>query len=262
MGELDDKVVVVTGASRGLGAAMAVGLAQAGARVVLAARNVEDLSSVAARCAPGGGTDPLVIPTDVGDPVAAEALVSRILDAHGRIDVFVANAGVAPTSLGDERPTTLTEFSYELSDALLRVNTLGMFLSMRTALPVMTEGASFIAIGSELGRMVVPRMGMYAVSKAAVDQLVALAAAEVAGRGVRVNELSPGGMVDTNLFGPDGMPERLKAHVPWSEPDVIVPAAVWLASDDSLGVNGAHVVAKEFNARGAAATKTALLEDA
>ncbi len=94
---------------------------------------------------------------------------------------------------------------------------------------------------------------MYAVTKASVDLLVRMAAAESVERGVRVNCLSPGGMADTHLFGPNKMPDYIKAHAPWSEPDVIVPAAVWLASDDSAGVTGKLLAGTTFN-------KTALEE--
>lgn len=257
---LADKVTIITGASRGLGEAMAVGYATHGATVVLAARTRADLDRVADRCGRAGAAATLVVPTDITDPQASTALVDRTLDAFGRLDVFVANAGVAVPGLTDERPTGLSDYSYELAAELLRVNTLGTFLGLKTALGAMHTGGSFIAIGSELGRMAAPRLGMYAVAKGAIDVLVRIAAAEAEPRGIRVNELSPGGMVDTHLFGPDKMPEHLKAHVPWSEPEVIVPAAVWLAGDDSLGVTGAHVVAKEFNARGAAATRATLLD--
>lgn len=259
-GTLQDKVTIITGASRGLGEAMAVGYAAEGAKVVLAARTEADLERVAERCLQVGGTHVMVVPTDITDPEASAALVDRTLGQFGRLDVFVANAGVAVPGLTEDRPTQLTDYSYDLADELLRVNTLGTFLGVRTALPAMGEGSSFIAIGSELGRMAAPRLGMYAVAKGSIDILVRIAAAEAGPRGIRVNELSPGGMVDTHLFGPDKMPEQLKAHVPWSEPEMIVPAAVWLASDDSIGVNGRQLVAKEFNARSIAETK-ALLAD-
>jgi NAD(P)-dependent dehydrogenase (short-subunit alcohol dehydrogenase family) len=90
---------------------------------------------------------------------------------------------------------------------------------------------------------------MYAVTKSGVDALTEISAKEVASKGLRVNCLSPGGMVDTHLFGPNKMPEQLKQHGVL-EVDVIVPAAVWLASDASEGVTGAFISAKDFNERG------------
>lgn len=261
MGVLNGKVAVVTGASRGLGEAMAVGFATAGASVALAARTETDLQRVAERCraVAAGTARMLVVPTDVAEPDAASALVDAVEAQLGSLDVFVANAGVAVPSLTSDRPKTLDAYDYDLAAELLRINTLGTWLSMKTALPAMRDGASFIAIGSELGRLAMAGSGVYAVSKASVDVLVRIAAAENADRGVRVNELSPGGMVDTHLFGPHKMPEGMKAHLAWSEPEVIVPAALWLASDDSTGVNGRHLVAKEFNARPVAETLALLM---
>src|SRR5206468_1289085 len=104
--------------------------------------------------------------------------------------------------------------------------------------------------GSETGRALYPGAGMYAITKAALDAMTTLASREQAQRGIRVNVLSPGGMVDTRLFGPNGMPEFLKQQHPPLPNDVMTPAAVWLASDDSAGTTGAFISGKEFNARG------------
>ncbi|RMB59908.1 SDR family NAD(P)-dependent oxidoreductase [Tessaracoccus antarcticus] len=247
MGKLADTVVVVTGASRGLGAAMATGFASEGASVVLAARTVADLESVAARCREAGAVRVEVIPTDVTREDHVNALVQTTLERLGRLDVFVANAGIAVPGITDKRMTTLDTYELDVVERLIAVNTVGMWLSMKAALPVMPAGGSFIAIGSELGRLAGAGAGVYAITKASVDLLVRIAAAESAERGVRVNCLSPGGMVDTHLFGPGGMPAHIKAHAPWSEPTVIVPAAVWLASRDSDGVTGKRLAGTDFN---------------
>lgn len=246
MGTLDGKVAVITGASRGLGEAMAIGFARDGATVVLAARTVGDLHQVADRCREAGARAE-VVPTDVTDEGQVNALVETTIASFGRLDVFVANAGVAVPSLTDERMTTLETYRLGIVEQLLAVNTIGMWLCMKAALPVMPAGGSFIAIGSELGRMAGAGAGLYAVTKASVDLLVRIAAAESAERSVRVNCLSPGGMADTNLFGPNKMPEYIKTRAPWSEPEVIVPAAVWLASDGSTDVTGKIVAGTEFN---------------
>lgn len=247
MGKLDHKVAVVTGASRGLGEAMVTGFAREGASVVLAARTAPDLDRVAARCRDAGASRVEVIPTDVTDEDQVTALVDRTTDRLGRLDVFVANAGIAVPGITNRRMTTLETYDLDVVERLLAVNTVGMWLSMKAALPVMPAGASFIAIGSELGRMAGAGAGVYAVTKANVDLLVRIAAAESAERQVRVNCLSPGGMADTHLFGPNKMPDYIKAHAPWSEPEVIVPATVWLASDDSGSVTGKRVAGTVFN---------------
>lgn len=247
MKTLAGKVVVVTGASRGLGEAMAIGFAQHGAAVVLAGRTVADLARVSENCRAAGAEEVAVIQTDVTIEHQVDALVKHTTDHFGQLDVFVANAGIAVPSLTEKRMTTLDTYDYDVVKQLFKVNTLGMWLSMRAALPVMSEGGSFIAIGSELGRLPGAGAGIYAVTKANVDLLVRIAAAENADRQVRVNCLSPGGMADTHLFGPNKMPDYIKEHAPWSEPDVIVPAALWLASDDSVGITGKQLAGTEFN---------------
>lgn len=247
MGKLNGKVAVVTGASRGLGETMVTGFATEGASVVLAARSLRDLERVAAACRQAGAAKVEVVPTDVTDEGQVDALIRATLDRLGQLDVFVANAGTAVPGLTDKRMTTLDTYELDIVEQLFRVNAIGMWLCMKAALPVMPSGASFIAIGSELGRIGGAGSGVYAVSKACVDALVRIAAAEATERQVRVNCLSPGGMVDTYLFGPNKMPDYIKANAPWSAPDIIVPAAVWLASDDSAGITGVQLVAKEFN---------------
>jgi NAD(P)-dependent dehydrogenase (short-subunit alcohol dehydrogenase family) len=112
----------------------------------------------------------------------------------------------------------------------------------------MPAGSSFIAIGSETGRALYPGAGVYALTKTTIDGMVTLASREMAPAGVRVNVLSPGGMVDTQLFGPDGMPEWLKQQHPPLPAEVIVPAANWLASEASVPVTGSQVSGKAFNA--------------
>lgn len=251
MGSLDGERIVVTGASRGLGEAMAIGYAREGARLVLAARSRDDLDRVRALCAAAGAEVHVQI-ADVADEDQVAALVAFAVAQLGGIDVFVANAGTSYPGLTDKRYTTLDTYDTDIVDRVMRVNAIGMWLCMKHALPVLPDQhGSFIAIGSETGRIARAGSGIYAVSKACVDVLVAIAAGEAAERGVRVNCLTPGGMVDTHLFGPDKMPEFLK-HLPmgYSETDVIVPAAIWLAGDGSRGVTGAQLAGRDFNAAG------------
>lgn len=254
MGELQGRRIVVTGASRGLGEAMAYGFAEQGADLVLAARASADLDRVAARCREAGSRTVLVQPTDVAAAADVEALVARAVEELGGIDCFVANAGTSYPGLTDKRYTSLDTYDVEIVQRVMDVNAVGMWLSMKYALPVLGEGGSFIAVGSETGRMARAGSGIYAVSKLCVDALVTIAAGENAERDVRVNCLTPGGMVDTHLFGPDKMPEHLK-NLPmgYSEPDVIVPAAVWLAGDASRTVTGAQLSGRHFNQAGAEA---------
>lgn len=243
--------VVITGASRGLGEAMALGFAQQGARLTIAARSTSDLERVQKACLDAGAADVAAITTDITDETQVQNLVAGALERAGGIDVFIANAGTSYAMLTDKKYREIITYDTEITEELFRVNVIGTWLCMKHALPVMSEGASFIAIGSETGRALYPGAGMYAITKSSIDALVTLAARENAQRGVRVNCLSPGGMVDTQLFGPEGMPAWLKEQHPPLPADIIVPAALWLASPDSSAVTGAFVSGKDFDARGA-----------
>ena len=257
MGVLDGKVVIVTGASRGLGEALAIGYGTAGAHVVLSARTTSDLERVAEACRDAGAASATVVPADVADEAAVQALVDATVAQHGRLDCFVANAGTSFAMLTDKRYRELTTWDAAIAVQILRVNVVGMLSCIKAAIPAMESGGSFIAIGSETGRALRPGSGIYAVSKTAVDALATMAARESAEAGIRVNVLSPGGMVDTQLFGPDGMPDFLKQMHPPLPADVIVPAAVWLASDESAGVTGQFFSGKSFNESGASAGEPA-----
>lgn len=258
MAVLDGKVAVVTGASRGLGEAIAVGYAAAGARVVLGARTVSDLERVAARCREAGAPGVLAVRTDVTREPDVQALAEAAVTEYGSLDVFVADAGVSPMSLTSKRFGDLASYDLDVVQSMFAVNAIGVWLCMKAAFPRMTAGGSFVAIGS--GAPGSARTGMLAVTKNSVDVLVTIGAGDMAEKQVRVNCLGPGGMVDTHLFGPDKMSDHLKSlPMGWSEPEMIVPAAVWLASDDSADVTGAQLTAKEFNAIGAAGVRARLI---
>jgi NAD(P)-dependent dehydrogenase (short-subunit alcohol dehydrogenase family) len=250
MGTLDGKNIVITGASRGLGEAMALGFAREGASLTLAARTAADLDQVAKACEEAGAARLLVLPTDITDEEQVQQLVGKTVAEFGSLDVFVANAGISYGELTDKHYRDITTYDRDVVDGVFRVNVTGTWLCLKAALPVMGEGGSVIVVGSETGRALYPGAGMYAITKSALDALSTLASREQAGRGIRVNVLSPGGMVDTRLFGPTGMPDFLKQMHPPLPADVIVPAALWLASDDSAGTSGALISGKEFNAVG------------
>lgn len=257
MGALDGKVVVVTGASRGLGEAMAIGFAEQGAHVVVSARSKDDLERVAGLCRDAGAASATVVPADVADEGQVQALVESTTAAHGRLDCFVANAGTSAAMLTDKRFRELTTWDLDIAEQILRVNVTGMLACIKAAIPAMQNGGSFIAIGSETGRALRGGSGVYAISKTAVDAMATLAARECEEAGIRVNVLSPGGMVDTQLFGPEGMPEFLKQMHPPLPAGIIVPAAVWLASDDSIGTTGMFFSGRKFNESGAASAEPA-----
>ena len=248
MGVLAGKVIVVTGASRGLGAAMALGFAAEGATVVLAARTGSDLELVAAGCRQAGAPAALTVRTDVSREADVQVLAQAAINNFGSLDVFVADAGVSPMSLSGKPAGSLHDLDAEVVQRMFAVNAIGVWLCMKAAFARMGAGGSFIAIGS--GTPGSTRGGMLAVTKGCVDMLVEIAAGEMAGKDIRVNCLAPGGMADTHLFGPDKMPAYLRNLPTRVEAETIVPAAVWLASQDSTGITGIQLTGVDFNAIG------------
>src|SRR5688572_25518719 len=137
MGALDDRVCVITGASRGLGEAIATGFAAEGAHLVLAARTTSDLERVAAACEQAGAASATVVTTDITDEAQVQAMVDRAVADHGRIDVFVANAGTSYANLTDKRYRELASYDLDVVEQLFRVNSIGTWLTLRAALRAM-----------------------------------------------------------------------------------------------------------------------------
>ena len=143
---LERKVAIVTGASRGIGAATARALAAAGARVALAARNEDALTAVAAEIVSDGG-DAFVVPTDVSDPGSVERLVTQVLETAGHLDVAFNNAGEG------HQPVPLAELAVEDFDRALAVNARGVFLAMKHEIAAMLEsgGGAIVNMTSTAG---------------------------------------------------------------------------------------------------------------
>ena len=186
MGLLHDKVVVVSGIGPGLGAAIALQAARAGASVVLAARTERRLEKVAAAVQEVGGTA-LVVPTDVTDDASAQHLLARTLEEHGRVDALVNNAFAMPPI----EPVTQADFD-AIRDTV-ETNVLGSLRMSRTFLPALeeTQGA-VVMINSAVLRHSSPEYGAYKMGKAALLAMSQTLASEVGPRGVRVNSVAPG----------------------------------------------------------------------
>lgn len=185
--DLSGKVAWVTGAGKGLGRAMAVALARAGATVAATSRTTADLESLASETA-DLGRQALVLPGSVAEPDVADDCVARIVDAYGRLDVLVNCAGISPVFKRSERIT-----DDEWAD-VLRVNLDGAFYCCRAAgRQLLTQGdGSIVNISSVHGVSGFERIAPYAASKGGLDALTRVLAVEWAGRGVRVNALAPG----------------------------------------------------------------------
>jgi NAD(P)-dependent dehydrogenase (short-subunit alcohol dehydrogenase family) len=214
---------------------------------VLVDRDESRLADARAAVGESAGRDPLAVVADVADTAAVRRYVEATVDRHGRIDVLFNNAGV------EGRPAEIAECPEELFDAVMAVNVRGIFLGLRHVLPLMLEAGhgAIVNTASTASFVAHARRGPYAASKHAVLGLTKAAAAEVAGRGVRVNAVCPGA-VDTRMSRtiaadfdpehPDEAFDRVVGKIPaarYGTPDEIATVVLFLASDDAAYVNGA-----------------------
>jgi len=238
--ELRDRVAVVTGASRSIGRATALALAEAGADVVLASRSLAAVERVAGEVQ-AAGRRALPVECDVGDPDAIEALVATCVGELGTPDVVVANAGV----FQEWGPTP--DLSLEEWSSIVAVDLTGVMLTCRAAArAMMAEGraGSMVAVSSIAGLVGIPGAAAYTASKSGVVGLVRALAAEWAEHGIRVNAVAPGFVVredDPWRDRPDELAE-LVARIPMArrgEPREVALAILFLASDAASFVTGA-----------------------
>jgi NAD(P)-dependent dehydrogenase (short-subunit alcohol dehydrogenase family) len=234
---LDGQVAVVTGASSGLGAGFAAALADAGAEVVLAARRLDRVQGVAAEIA-ATGRRAIAVQTDVTSPQACTELAQAALDAFGRVDVLVNNAGVG-TAVPALRETP-EEFR-----GVLEVNLLGAYWMAQACARVMEPGSSIVNVASVLGlvKSWAPQAA-YAASKAGLIGLTRDLANQWSGRkGIRVNALAPGYFASemTDQIPPEMVQTYLAAHSPLGrigEQAELDAALVFLAGPASSYITG------------------------
>jgi NAD(P)-dependent dehydrogenase (short-subunit alcohol dehydrogenase family) len=236
VGALDGRTAIVTGASRGIGAAVARGLDAAGARVALVARDAELLDAVAADLA----NDPVVIPTDLGTADGPSTAAAAALAAFGgRLGVLVNNAGIAVRK--DSEDLQLEEL-----DRLWNVNVRSALLLTAAVLPAMLEAGSgsIVSISSISGRRGAPRRALYAATKAALDGMTRALAMEYGPRGIRANAVAPG-VVETDLWRENlakpGVADAVLDVIPTrrvSTPEEVADTVVFLASDASRAITG------------------------
>jgi len=235
---LDGRVALVTGATRGLGRAMAGGLAAAGATVVLAARDAAALARAAdeIRCE-GYKTD--VQPLELSDRDAVAAVVPRLLERHGRLDILLNNGGIAEWA-----PFTMS--TLDSWDRTFAVNVTASYLLAREAAkPMVTAGwGRIINIGSYVAVIGRERLAAYTASKHAVAGLTKSIAGELGRHGVTCNAISPG-FFDTDMAAPtvrdpgrSAVFRNAIAMNRFGRPDEMIGAALFLASDASSYVNG------------------------
>ena len=239
--DLTGKVALVTGASRGLGKAMALALAQAGADMALAARGVKALEETAAEMR-ALGRKALAVPTDVLQVAQIEALVRATIERFGRLDILIPAAGI------NIRGPAI-DFAEADWDRVMAVNLKGVFFTCQAAGRAMIEqgGGSIITVASLTTTFGFPNIIAYCASKGGVGQLTKALASEWAPYGVRVNAVGPGyyrtAMTEPLFRDPDFV-EYIHSRIPMNHPGVpedLAGAVVFLASDASAYVTG-HIL--------------------
>ena len=181
---LEGKVALVTGASSGIGEAAALELARRGASVAVAARSLEKLEALAGRASASGGRV-LVVEADVADRPSVEAMVGRVLEEFGRLDVLVNNAGLGLSGRVSELRAEDLRYVFE-------VNIIGPLNCVQAALPHMGRGGRIVNVSSVVGKRAIPKVGGYCSSKFALNALSDSLRVEVANRGISVTSVYPG----------------------------------------------------------------------
>ena len=236
--DMTGKVALVTGASRGIGAAVARAFRSAGARVAIAARDAEALERLADELGRSDG-QALALPTDISDPAAVAEMVEHVVAAFGRLDFACNNAAG-----GGHPPTPLAEIPIETFDSMQAVSFRGVFLSMRAEIPAIIEsGGGIVNMSSTAGLQGVGGLASYVAAKHAVEGLTKVAALDYAGTGVRVNAIAPGPILTDNLIRAGGAAQQAAAAATplqrVGQPEEVAAAVVWLCSEASGFITGA-----------------------
>jgi 3-oxoacyl-[acyl-carrier protein] reductase len=208
MSKLNNKVALVTGGSRGIGAGIAKRLAADGANVAITYTKGADAAQAVVKEIESTGRKAIAIQADAADAAAVKAAVEKTVATLGRLDVLVNNAGTAI-------PKTFEETTLEEMDRVIDINIRGVFVATQAALKHMKEGGRIITIGSCVGeRMMTPGLVPYSATKGAVKMFTQGLSREVGGRGITVNNVQPG-PIDTDLNPAAG---------DWAEPQVAATA--------------------------------------
>jgi NAD(P)-dependent dehydrogenase (short-subunit alcohol dehydrogenase family) len=241
LNRLDEKVAVITGGTTGIGFATAKRFIDEGARVILTGTNPDTLA--AARTELGDRAE--VVESDAANEADVKKLFDGVQDKYGKIDVLFLNAGIARFAPWDEH----SEADF---DRQFAINVKGPWLAIKHAIPALKDGASVIATTSVANKMGMAGASAYAATKAALQQLVRTAAAELSPRGIRVNAVSPG-PIETPIFEKTGMPaaamEEMAAGIQsqialgrFGKSEEVANVAAFLASDESSFVQGQEFV--------------------
>jgi 3-oxoacyl-[acyl-carrier protein] reductase len=243
MSKLTGKVAVVTGASKGIGAAIAQSLAAAGASVVVNyASSKAGAETVVAAITKAGGKA-IAVGGDVSKAAEAQGIIEAAVSNYGRLDILVNNSGVY--EFGPIESVTEEQFH-----KMFNINVLGLLLTTQAAVKHLGEGASIINVGSVASRITPPGSSVYTGTKGAVDAITGVLARELGPKKIRVNSLNPGMVVTEGtqtggVIGSDFEAQTI-AQTPLGrigQPGDIASIAVFLASDDSAWLTGEQILA-------------------
>ncbi|HEY86436.1 MAG TPA: glucose 1-dehydrogenase [Dehalococcoidia bacterium] len=239
----NNKIVLITGGSSGIGHATALAFAQEVAKVVVA-DVVDNRDKETVKTIKDKSREVAFIKTDISKPTDVENMVKTTVETYGRIDILFNNAGIAGF------PVRLAELSVKDWDRVIDINLKGVFLGSKYTIPVMLEQGKGVIINnaSSSGITPIPRVSVYAAAKAGVIQLTKAMAIEYGGDNIRVNCICPGFIETpmTSIIIPPDSESRDYSHL-WpltkpGNPEDIAKAALYLASDDSSFVTGTSLV--------------------
>jgi NAD(P)-dependent dehydrogenase (short-subunit alcohol dehydrogenase family) len=242
MGKLEGKVAVITGGNSGIGLATAKEFKEQGAQVVITGRDQQTLDQAAREI----GGDVLAMRSDASSLTDIDKLFAAVKDRFGKIDVLFVNAGVG-------KFVPFEEVTEELFDSVMDVNFKGAYFTIQKLLPLLNDKASIVLNGSINAHIGMPNSSVYAASKAALITLARTLSAELVGRGIRVNVVSPG-PITTPILNRLGLPTEaldeirngLKDQIPMKRlgrPEEIARTVLFLASTDSAFLLGTEIVA-------------------
>lgn len=238
MGKLTGKVAVVTGASKGIGAAIAKALAAEGASVVVNyASSKSGADAVVAAITEAGGKA-VAIGGDVSKASEAQGIIEAAIKNFGRLDILVNNSGVYEFS-------PIESITEEQFHRIFNINVLGAILTTQAAVKYLGEGASIINISSGVSSVTPPNFSVYTGTKSAVDAITRTLAKELGPRGIRVNAINPGLVITEGVttagFDQSDFRKTLESQTPLGrigQTEDIAPAAVFFASSDSKWITG------------------------
>jgi len=237
-GKLEGKTALVTGGSRGIGAAIARRLAADGAKVAITYTRGTDAAGAVVKAIESAGGKAVAIRADATDPEAVQAAVEKTVSALGRLDILVNNAGTAIPKKFEE--TTLAEL-----DQVINLNIRGVFIATQAALKLMNNNGRIISIGSCVGeRMMTPGLVPYSATKSAIRMFTQGLSREVGDRGITVNNIQPG-PIDTDLnpaAGDWAIPQKAATALNrYGTTEEVAALVAFVASPEASYITGANL---------------------